>query len=329
MFKYILTAILFFLLSSGLKAETINDIIVQNNDRVSKQTIINFSNIKPGTIVDNEIINQALKDLYDTNFFKDISIELVDNNLVIKVVENKIIQSIIINGVKAKKFREAITKAIKLKEKSPYLEYFAESDINLIKDVLIRQGFYFAEINSYLENNKNNTVNIIYDIDQGDRALLKEIVFTGDRIFKSNKLRNIITSEENKFWKFISNKKFLNNDQIKLDERLLKRFYLNNGYYNVEISSVFAKLLDSGDFRLSFNIDAGNKYKINKTSLILPQDYDVTNFDDVNKTLKKIEDSDYSFIKLNDVVDEIDKISLKKEYEFSTQKLLKQLLNQI
>jgi len=316
MFKYLLSIVFFILITTNVNSETVNNIIIKNNIRVSKATIINFAEINIGDNVDDTILNNALKKLYNTNFFSKVNIKIINNELIINVTENKIIQSIELNGVKAKKFKEVILEKISLKEKSPYIEYLASNDISLIKKALLSMGFYFANVSSFITENENNTVNITFDIEMGDKASVGSIKFTGKKVFKSGKLRNIITSEEDKFWKFISSKRFLNEQQLKLDERLLKRFYLNNGYYDVKITSVFAKLLDSGNFELVFNIDAGNIYTINKTNLILPADYKVSNFDSINKNLQKIKNTKYSFAKINKIVKEIDKISLLKEYEF-------------
>ena len=316
MFKFFLSIIFILFFSFSVNSEIVNEIVVENNDRISKATIKNFSRIAVGDDIDNSSLNRIIKDLYETNFFSDVNVKIENNKLIISVIENKIIQSVIINGIKAKKFKKAIFDAIKLREKSPYVEYLASNDLLLVKDSLISQGFFFAEVKSSLIENSNNTVDLIYDIEMGDRALLKSIEFTGNKVFKANKLRNIITSEENKFWKFISNKKFLNKEQLKLDERLLRRFYLDRGYYDVNISSVFAKLLDSGDFKIVFNIDAGNVFIINEANLILPSDYDENNFENINLHLSKIEGTKYSFRKINKIIDEIDKVSLLKEFEF-------------
>ena len=326
--KYFFSILVIILFSVELKAEIINKIIIKNNDRVSEQTIINFSKIKVGDDVSDKILNNSIKELYDTNFFSDVSIKIEKNTLIINVTENKIVQSIVINGIKAKKFKEAIFDEIKLTEKSPYNEFLASKDLVLIKEVLIAQGFFFSEVSSSIINNENNnTIDLVYDIKMGDKALVKNIQFTGNKIFKTSKLRNIITSEENKFWKFLSSKKYLNNEQIKLDERLLKRFYLNNGYYDVNISSVFAKLLDTGHFKIVFNINAGNIYTINNALLSLPIDYDPSNFTKISDNLEKIKGTEYSFLKIDKIINEIDRISLEKEYEFINASIEENILN--
>ena len=88
----------------------------------------------------------------------------------------------------------------------------------------------------------------------------------------------IIASEENKFWKFISSKKLLNEERIHFDKKLLEGFYRNKGYYNVKVESSFAQLLDDGQFDLIFNINAGEKFFFNDLKLNIPKDYDRNNF---------------------------------------------------
>ena len=94
--------IIFNIAFNTLKADIINDVKVENNKRVTKESIISFGNIKLGEDYDSQMLNQVLKDLYNSSFFSDIKLKIDNNILIIKVVEKKIIQSVIINGVKSK-----------------------------------------------------------------------------------------------------------------------------------------------------------------------------------------------------------------------------------
>ena len=118
-----------------------------------------------------------------------------------------------------------------------------------------QSGYYFVKIETKIEENPNDTVNIYYDIDRGKRATINKINFIGDKKYKNRKLRSVITSEEDRFWKFISNKKYLDIERVKLDKRLLKNFYLDKGYYQVEISDAYSQIIDQDSFTLTFNID--------------------------------------------------------------------------
>ena len=155
----------------------------------------------------------------------------------------------------------------------------------------------------------------IYKIDTGEKALIKNIKFTGDKFYKDRKLRNVIVSEENKFWKFISNKKYLDIDRIELDKRLLKNFYLNKGYYNVEIESSSA-IFNDNFFELIYNINSGNRYTINNAILDIPIDYDPKDFKEVTNSIEDLKDKKYSLNEINKVIREIDKISVSRLYDF-------------
>ena len=307
---------LFTIYSFFSSAETINSVEVNNNKRISKETIITLGNIKVGTNYDKSDVDQILKNLYDTNFFFDIRISVENDILVIFLKENKIIQTIELNGIKAEKIKKSIFDNMQLKNRSPFVEFKVKQDIANLKNTLTYQGYYFSTVNSSVEENDNDTVNLIYDIDLGKKAKINRIEFIGNKIFKNKKLRNLITSEENKFWKFISNKKYLNKDQIDRDERLLKNYFLNRGYYDVIINASSAQYLDDNSFVLTFNIDAGNHYKINKTKLLLPIDYKKSNFIKIEKLLSELENETYSFRKISKIVEQIDKVSLLREYDF-------------
>tara|TARA_B100000780_G_scaffold266502_1_gene222778 strand:- start:806 stop:3040 length:2235 start_codon:yes stop_codon:yes gene_type:complete len=322
--KFIAIFLLIVSLSTTTRAEIINNIVVNNNDRISLETIKTYGDIKIGIEYSSDDLNDILKNLYETNFFKDVSLKIKKNTLIINVVENKLIQAININGIKSENIKKAILERLSLRTKSPFIESHVENDIINIKSSLNNEGYYFSKVTSNIEDNINNTINLNFNIDLGDKVKISKIEFTGDKIVKDRTLRNLITIEESKFWKFLSKKKYLNEQNLLRDERLLKNFYLNEGYYDVVINASTAKLLDNNRFNVTYNINAGNLYEVNDTKLILPIDYDINNFQDVQKLLKKIENKKYSFLRLSKIVDAIDKVSLSREYDFITAEIIEE-----
>ena len=313
--KIIFQLLIICLFFVPVKAEVINNIKLENNIRVSKESIIAFGNIKLGKNYSETEINQILVDLYNTNFFSDIKLSIENNVLVVNVTERKIIQTVVIDGIKSKENTEQILKQLKLKDKSPFDEFVAEQDLINIKNSLNRSGFYFAKVAVTIKENNNDTLDLIYTIDTGEKALIKNIKFTGDKAFKDRKLRSVIVSEENKFWKFISNKKYLDVNRIELDKRLLKNFYLNKGYYNVDIESSSA-VFNENSFELIYNINSGKEYLIQNVELDVPIDYDINDFNDVKKSIDKLKNEKYSLNRINKVIKEIDKISVARLYDF-------------
>ena len=127
-----------------------------------------------------------------------------------------------------------------------------------------------------------------------------------NKVFKDGKLRNVIISEEYKFWKIISGKKYLNEGLINFDKRLLRNFYLNKGYYDVVINSSFAKLIENDEFELIYNIDAKNKFYFGKLDINLPTDFDISNFEKLNQIFDDLNNKPYSINSVEKIIDEID-----------------------
>ena len=310
------TILLTLIFVSNLFSEIVTSFKIQGNVRVSDSTIINFSDVKKNTNLDTSDFNKVLKNLYSTNFFEDVSLNLENGILLINVKEYPIVQSIIFNGIKAEKFKDELYDQISLKEKNPYNKFLLKNDINLIKNIFKRSGYYFVEIKLDEKVNSNNTVDLIYNVNMGSKALIKKINFIGDKKYKDRKLHSIITSEEAKFWKFISKGKFLDEDRINLDIRLLKNFYLNKGYYSVVIENAFSQLVDNEYFTLTYNINAGNKFKFNELNLVIAEDFDERKFSKINKVFNKLKNNHYSLSQIEKLLDTIDQIALSENYDF-------------
>ena len=322
-----ISVLVFFNFFNQLKADIINNIIVNNNERISLGTIKTYGKIEIGKDYSEDDLNQILKNLYETKFFKNISLKIDNQVLIIDLIENKLVQTIIIEGIKSSTIKNTILESLNIKEKAPFNESDISKDLSNIKRSLTLEGYYLSNIDSNIIENNNNTVNIVFNIDIGDKSKISIIEFTGDKIFKTKTLNNIITSEENKFWKFISRNKYLNEQKLLLDERLLKKFYLDNGYYDVKVNTSTATILDDNSFKLVFNINAGNLYTVNKTKLEIPIDYNLSNFNEVQKLLNELEGTLYSFSKISKIVKEIDKISLSREYDFINATILEDKLD--
>ena len=310
----IILLILFFGISKSY-SDIVKKIIIEGNNRVSKETIIMFSSISTGDNLDQNSLNVILKNLYETNFFKDVSVKLENNNLVISIIENPLIENINYNGIESEKIKKILLQNLNLKSRSSYNELTLKKDKDLMLSNLKELGYHFSTIDVFVENLKNNKVEITYDIFLGNKARIKKISFIGNKIFKDSKLRSMIISEEYKFWKFISGKKYLNENLVEFDKKLLKNFYLNNGYYDVSINSSFARIIDKENFQLIYNIDAKNKFYFGDLKLQTPIDFDRNNFSKLLKLLNELKGEPYSINAVNEILEEIDKVSIEEQFE--------------
>ena len=326
--KTLLHSLFFFIFVITMSyAEIVKEIKVVGNVRISSETIVMFGDIRVNENYNVQEINELTRQLYDTDFFSYLEINLTNGLLEISVKENPIIQSLVLNGIKAKKHKEAIKEVIELKEKTSYVESKLIRDIQKIKTAFRNLGFYFIEVEAYAKENVNNSIDLIYEINRGKRAKIGKIVFIGDKKFKDNKLRGIVTSEESKVWKFISTKKYLNQERIKLDTRLLENFYKSKGYYQVKVLATNVLYEEGEGFLLTYNIDAGKRFKFEEVSLKISEGLDKSSFAEIEKDLPKLKNKYYSPKKIIKTLDQINKLSTKKDLQFIDSKLIETVKN--
>ena len=326
LFKFYINIIFFILLFNfQASSEVIEKFKVNGNQRISDNTVILFSKVNIGQDIKNDDLNLVLRDLYNTKYFENVSLLIENNVLNIFVKEYPIIQKINYNGIKSNTILENITANIILKDKSPYNLFSLKNERDRISNVMKELGYYNSSIKTSVETLDENLVNINFDITLGDKAKIKKITFIGNKIFKDNKLKRLIASSEYKFWKIISGRKYLNENLIKLDERLLKNYYLNNGYYDVEINTSFAKLVNDNEFEVIFNIDSKKKFFFGDIKLDLPSDFDKSNFTKLNKLFLEIKGEVYSINLIDKILDEIDLITLEEQYQFINASVIENL----
>ena len=174
--------VLFFLvLTTRSFSEVVEKVQVKGNERITLETIVIFGDIAIGKNYETSDVNSLIKKLYETNFFSNISVGLENGLLTIAVKENPIINTIIIKGEKADKYKEAIKEQLNLREKTSFVNNYVKSDINIIKELYRSLGYYFIKIDLEIENLDKNRVNLVYTFDKGTRAKIAKIYFLGDK----------------------------------------------------------------------------------------------------------------------------------------------------
>ena len=307
----------FFFLLSLVRAETLQKFEISGNKRISDQTIIIFSEIEINEEITKSKLDEVIKKLYGTNFFRDINLSFENQTLFLKVEENPIIENLEIKGIKKQSLVEFIKGKLQLAEMKSFDQELLSADINLIYNILKTNGYYFAKITSSKNlDDELNTINLKIDVELGEKAKIKKIVFLGEKVFKEKRLKEVIVSEEHKFWKFISRNVYINQELINLDKRLLSNYFKNNGYFNVKIENSFVEFDKDSNFNLIFNITPGKKYFFDNFSLNLPSNYDEELFKKTTKKFSKLKGDTYSLLKINDLLNDINDIALSKQYEF-------------
>ena len=314
--KFFFAILFYFLIITNSFSEILQKFNINGNERVSNETIIMFSKLKLGEEINQNKLNDALKELYSTNYFNDVVISSDNGSVNILVKENPIIQSIKINGIKKDKIYENVKNITSKLEKYPFVETKINDQVKLLKNILKSFGYYFVELKTSFVTNNNNTIDLIYDFELGEIAKIKKINFIGNKVFRDNTLRNVIASEEDKFWKFITSNKFLNSNRISLDVSRLEEFYKNRGYFNVSIKSTTAIINEKNNFELIFNINANEKYFFDQVIFKINNNIPEENLEYFNRKYNRINGKPYSSKRLNNLVTDLNNFTLENDFIF-------------
>jgi len=324
---FILAILLNYFPLSVSNSEVINQIKIEGNKRITDEIILMFSQVNVGKDINSTAVNEIIKNLYETNFFNNVSVVFEDNLVSIIVDEAPIIDKIIFTGLKAKKIEKKIRDNLKLRSRNSYNEFLMVQEVNTIESTLKTLGYYFSKVEAHIETLENNMINLEYKIDIGSKAKIGKISFLGNKIFKDKKLKSIIVSEEYKFWKFISGKKYLQEQLTEIDKRLLKNFYLNRGFYNIKINTSFAKLINDDEFEIIFNIDPGKKINFNEMRIVFPDNFTKSNYKNLEDLFVKLKGEKYSINSVEKILNEIDKITIQEEFKSSKAFVKEDLIN--
>ena len=308
--KIIIFVIIFWstFLFSSLNAVVIKKIEIIGNDRVSDQTVIVYGDIKINEDINEQKLNQILNDLYSTDFFEDVKVEIKKDVLIINLKEYSVINKLIFLGEPSNRIKSEIKKNIRSKEKGSFIKSYISQDIETIKTLYSSIGYNFSKIEAKINKIDDRNIDLIIDITRGEKTKISSINFIGDKKIRDRRLRDIIASEEDRFYKFISRNTNFSQNLIDLDIRLLKNYYKSLGYYNIKVTSNSAQINDSGNIDLVYSIDAGERYIVNKISTEVDPIFDKELFNPLKKNYEKLIGNFYSPFEVKKILEEIDRL---------------------
>jgi len=310
----IIINIIFFSLS--LKAEIINSVTINGNNRVSDETILIYGKIKNNTDITDKELNKIITNLNSTNFFKEIDVEVKNNKLIVNLIEYPLVNQIIINGEKSNKIKKELLKNLQLKEKQSFIKSYLSSDIEILKNLYSSLGYNFVEIDTKVNPLDAFNYDLLINIQRGEKTKISSIKFTGDKKIRDKRLKDITASEEDKFWKFISRNTNFSQNLVNLDIRLMTNYYKSIGYYDVDIVSNSAELNDKNNVDLVYTINAGTRYTIDKITTTVDPTFDNKLFFPLKKAYDKLIGEYYSPFEIKKILDDIDELIDKNNLQF-------------
>jgi outer membrane protein insertion porin family len=239
---------------------TIGTIRVEGSQRIDPSTVVSYLSIKPGDPFDAVILDRSLKTLFATGLFADVSLRREGSDLIVRIVENPIINRIAFEGNQRIE-DDALTREVQLRPRVVYTRSKVQNDVQRILDVYRRSGRFAATVEPKVIQLDQNRVDLVFEINEGERTEVRRISFIGNKRFSDRALQDVISTKESAWYRFFTGDDTYDPDRLTFDRELLRRYYLRNGYADFRVLSGIAELTpDKQGFFVTFTVEEGEQY---------------------------------------------------------------------
>lgn len=248
-------------------AGTIRSIIVEGNQRIETRTILSYLLVEPGSSFNPELFDLSLKTLFSTELFADVEIGRRGEDLVVRVVENPIINRVILEGNKAVK-DDPIRDEIQAEPRGVFTLARVQADVRRIIELYRQSGRFSAEVKPRYKLLDQSRVDLIFEISDGPTTGVRSINFIGNDVYSDSRLRSEIVTRQSRLWRFFSSNDNYDPNRLEFDRELLRQFYQNKGYYDFRVTSADAAITpNQEDWYITFTIDEGRQYDFGEISV--------------------------------------------------------------
>ncbi|WP_076857669.1 outer membrane protein assembly factor BamA [Bradyrhizobium mercantei] len=248
--------------SAPAYAQTVDSITVEGNRRVELETIRSYFHPGPGGRLGQAQIDDGLKALIETGLFQDVHIDQRGGRLVVVVVENPVIGRVAFEGNKKVK-DEQLTAEVQSKPRGTFSRPMVQSDALRIAEIYRRSGRYDVRVNPQIIEQPNNRVDLIFEVNEGVKTGVRSIEFIGNNAYSASRLRDVIKTRESNILSFLGGNDVYDPDRVEADRDLLRRFYLKNGYADVQVVAALTEYdPDKKGFLVTFKIEEGQQYRV-------------------------------------------------------------------
>ncbi|HTK34997.1 MAG TPA: outer membrane protein assembly factor BamA [Caulobacteraceae bacterium] len=245
----------------------VRDIVIQGNERIEASTVASYLPIARGDRVDAASIDVALKSLFRTDLFADVRIEMQGDTLVVRVVENPIINQVVFDGNKAlndEKLRDEVT----IHPRSIFTKAKVQADVQRIVELYRRSGRISVQVTPEIVELPQKRVDLIFKIGEGDKTGIDHVNFLGNKAVSDGSLKDVIVTKETHWYKFFTSNDNYDPDRIEYDREQLRKYYTNRGFYDFRVISTIAELTnDQKRFVVTYTIDEGERYRFGKLAV--------------------------------------------------------------
>ena len=241
-------------------AGTISSVTVAGTQRLEPDTVLSYTKLRVGQPYTQESLDQALRDLYETELFADVQIRNDNGALTVEVKENPVINRIVLEGNKRLK-EDKIRPEIKLAPRQIYTRSKVRADVARIIELYRRQGRFAATVEPKMVQLDQNRVDIVFEISEGPKSKVRQINIIGNDKFSDGELRGQMVTKQSRWFRLFSSGTSYDPDRLAYDQQKLRQFYLTEGYADFRVISAVAELTpDKQDFIITYVVEEGPRY---------------------------------------------------------------------
>ena len=246
--------------ANSQRPTVIKSIKVVGNQRVEPNTVASYLLIAPGDRYSDQRIDLSIKTLFATGLFADVAIEPNDGHLLIRVVENPIINQVLVEGNKALK-TDKIMDELEAAPRSVFTRARVQADVQRIIDLYSKSGRFAAMVVPKVVQKPQNRVDLIFEITEGPTTGVRRINFIGNNEFSDRTLRKQLVTKESSWYKIFSSNDNYDPGRLEYDREQIRTFYTDRGFADFRVVSAVAKLVPNHkEFYITFTVDEGDEY---------------------------------------------------------------------
>ncbi len=245
----------------------VDHITIQGNERIDSQTIVSYLPVQPGQTVDSEMIDLAVKTLYQTDLFSDVQITMNGSEMVVNVVESPIINQVVFEGNHAMT-KDKLRDEVQIRPRGVFTKAKVQEDVQRIIELYRKGGRISATVTPKIVELPQKRVDLIFEINEGPKTGVSEINFIGNQAFPDSELKGVVVTQKSLWWKFFASQDNYDPDRMDYDREQLRKYYTNRGYYDFRVISAVAELTpDRKNFAISYTMDEGKKYNFGRINI--------------------------------------------------------------
>ena len=242
----------------------VREIRVEGSQRIEAGTVRSYMGIQPGDEISPGALDRSLKSLFATGLFADVTIRRDGPDVVVRIVENPIINRLAFEGNRRIE-DEILRDEVKLRPRVVFTRSRVQTDLQRIMDLYRRSGRFSAVVVPKVIQLPQNRVDLVFEIKEGELTEIRKISFVGNKEFDDGDLREIVQTKESAWYRFFSSDDTYDPDRLTFDRELLRRHYLANGYADFRVVSAIAELTPNNKaFFVTFTVEEGKRYKFGK-----------------------------------------------------------------